>query len=306
MKKKIVEAANTLYLKLGIGVLIFSGIGLLLFHKSNGLLASLSLGVTWIGLLFVIDYLMAKRFHVHYLPTKKEDIPTFLLFSLFSVVFCFILEIGCLYTTRLWHYPSIPFYIYVWGAPFFYVFYTLVLFELYEFIKHYLQHHRKSIKVSKDTYRLIMKMELVLGILATFLWARFSWMNVSKFKVPFWDVSLDSAISVPWWFAFALLFSMFFCFEYIAYIRGRDTFTRDVLKGDIRPVVAIIGANVIAILLMEMVNAPFQIWVYGNWFMQDVKFYSLPVWVLLLWPGQFFAFLALFSAFIGKKRAEIW
>jgi len=201
-----------------------------------------------------------------------------------------------------WYFPYVPFSIYFWAAPFFYILYTLVLFELYELIKHLLGHHRLMMKVPEHMYDKIMAAELAIGILFSIIWVTYSLSNMAKFSMPFWEISRDSNIPVPWWFGFLFAFSVFFVFDYLAYKRGKPTFTSDLLKGDLRPALSITIANIGAILLMEMVNAPFQLWVYSNWYLQDVKLFTLPIFVILLWPTQFLAFLSLFSAFLIKKK----
>lgn len=291
---------------LGVAFFALSFFGLLFFYGRNNLLASASMGLSWLGLLFLFDYVLTTRFHVHFLPSKRSELRGFLTVGLLSIIFCFVLEIAGMYTTRLWRFPYIPFYIYILISPFFYILYTLVLFQLYELIKHFLKHHEKPIKISRPLYERIMKIELVTGLTFLLIWSFYSVINVQRFSIPFWDIRFDSGISVPWWFGFLSMLSLFFIFEWSGHRRGKDTLTSDLLKGNASPIVAIILANTVAILLMEMVNAPFQLWVYSNWFWQDYKLFTLPVAVIILWPTQFLAFLAMFNAFLDKRRTDIW
>lgn len=297
---------HEVYMKVGFFILVISLAGLLIFFGSNNLVATGFIGLTWLGILPILDYFLWKEAHIYFLPDSKKDLKRFLVLCGLSIMFCIILEFSMLYTTRLWVYPYIHFSLYFFLAPFYYIFYTLILFELYEIFKHLFKHHKKPLKISQKSYKLIMYCEMLAGTILMATWIIYSISNVLKFDIPFWKIHLDPHISVPIWFGFATLLSVFFIFEFVAYTKKRNTFTEDLLKGDIRPAISIMSANIIAIALIEMLNAPFQLWVFVNWFRQDLKFLTMPVGAIILWPIQFLAFLAIFNAFIEKRKTEIW
>lgn len=99
---------------------------------------------------------------------------------------------------------------------------------------------------------------------------------------------------------------MFFIFEFISYKEGKKTLTQDLMQGNIYPIIGIILAGWIAIIGIEFVNAPFQIWIFANWPLNEVRIFNIPVVALLVWPFQFPAFLAMLRSAMGKREASIW
>ena len=294
------------YAHIGVAVSAAGISGLILFRNLPGIIPALSLAFFWLGVSFILDFLLYRNFGYYILPVRKREIPQFLLVAILSIVFCYILEFAGLYATRLWYWRQIPFQIYFLASPFTYLIYPLVLFQLYELVKHLLKHYSRPLIVPELRYKQIIKAELILGMILLFSWTLHAIKNIQRLPVPLTEIRITSGITVPWWFGFAAMISVFLIFEWVGFIRKRNTLTHDILRGDLRPIFAILGAAVIGIIIMEIVNAPFQIWTYDNWPLQNIQISTIPIMVILLWPLHFLGFLAIFSSFLDKKRADIW
>ena len=297
--------------EIAVGVLIFfvSILFLFLLQGRNNLLASASIGITWIGVGFVFDFLYkcqtGKSLIAFYLSSKYRIIKI----TIASLIFSFSLDFFFHYLTRLWYYPHIPYWIYIPIGPAFYLFYSLVLFILYKNFKQILNRYvhggRLSI-INHVVYKVTMNILFVVGIIGVYLSTSFGLSNASTFNFPVYSTSEVSTQTIPIWFVLVILPSLYFIIEYACYLEKKETFVFDIIRKDFIPLIAILLANFTGIFLIEIINVPVQIWMFTNWPLSEVKFLTLPLLVWIAWPLQFLLMLSLFRFVLDKKEMDIW
>lgn len=293
-----------------IGILLFSlslPLSYIISNSSTKLSFAL-LFFNWVSISLIVGSIYRKVKHKSFLPIDRKSLIYFLNLSLVSVFFCIILDFVGAVTTRLWYYPTIPNVIYYTLAPIPFAFYTLILYMLYDILKTKLTRKRtKSISVrTKKLYGQIMLGELIIGTLGIILSMIYLVNHIQTFNIIVLDLNKSSSRVVEWWFIFLILLSVFFVFEYLCYRRKKETFTKDILSGNFVPILAIIIANIIAIILIEIPNSPLQVWVFDNWVFNDIRISNIPIFAIIAWPFQFLTFLSIFRFFFKENEEDIW
>lgn len=306
MKRHSVFTRHHVYpheLLVGILIFVISIILLTFFMGRYNWITVLPIGLSWIGLVFIIDYLDRKYIRQSFLTNKKR----FTKIAFISILFCMILDSFGVFFTRLWYYPYFPLPVYLLLAPLAYIVYTFFLFALYELIKKLVDKKSEGNTLrSVKGYGIIMDTEFALGVVGYLLSIYYLLELIPYFRINIVDIDQPANIPIAWWFPFAFLLSTFFIFEFISFKEGKNTLTLDLLTGKFRPLVAILLVNWIAIIAIELVNSPFQVWVFSNWPLNSIRIFNVPVIALFWWPFQFPAFLAMFRAALSKKEADIW
>lgn len=307
--RKLQQSFSRNEFKIGIFLFLLTVVLLFYFYGRNNILASLSLGLTWIGSSLIFDFLLRKRTGKSILYLALSSWQNFLKVAVVSVLCAFLLDIFGLYLTRLWYYPFVPSSLYFVLSPLLYFFYTLVLFIIYEFVKNQSNKFVKAGRTSKYIkmiYPNLMKLMFVFGIISFTACVLYGLKNITHFAMPFYEVNVDSGIAIPTWFIVLVLPSIFFIVEYFCYLENKETLIYSLLRKDFVPIFAIVVAVLIGIALMELLNAPFQVWVYANGPFNDSKLLGVPIWVWVVWPTQFLMFLSIFRLVLEEKQVDIW
>ncbi len=292
-----------------VGVVIFlSSIIMLWFLFGRYDWKTIPIGISsWVAIILIVDFFDRKVLKKSFLPTEHTK-KRFIKISLISISFCLILDLFGVFFARLWYYPHLPLYVYLLFAPIAFIVYIFLLFILYESIEKLL---KNSLKLSFDvknskTYRIFMNIEFVLGIagyLATF---KYLSVLIPQFNIPIIDIQRSTSIQIVWWYPFAFLLSTFFIFEFISYRENKKTLTWDLMQRNIYPIIGILFASLIAIIFIEFINSPFQIWIFANWPLNEYRIFNIPMLALAVWPLQFLAFLSMLRFALAKREASIW
>ncbi len=196
--------------------------------------------------------------------------------------------VGC-WLTRSWFYPFFDpvWYIFL-ATPFGYVLFGLVLYLSYKVFKRLFSSNKK-IKLKKvgKIYPTVVITGAFLSLIGGYLGINYLYNSVSRLGVPWYAININSHIPVQIEYFIISALSAFFFIEFLCYILKRSTLTLNLLSGNFRPLLAILLATITGIIMIEIVNAPFQIWSFANWPMQAHSIATLPTLVYMLWPLQF-------------------
>jgi hypothetical protein len=253
----------------------------------------LPLGISWVGFVFLFDYLERRYFSHTIIPDNQAHKHKFLMLIATSLLFGVILDGIGSFILKLWYYPVFSVIVYIIIAPFAFVAYMLLLFLLYEFIRDSILKFIKLNlgKLRGDIYRMVMKVEILLGVIGyifiTYL------------------LSTERAPSNGFYILLLIFVCTFLIFEFIGFKQNKRTLTYDLLSGNLLPIIFILIANILAITFIEIANAPFQVWHFANWPFDDVRLFNLPISALLLWPLQFPMFLSMLRS-IFPSREIVW
>ena len=296
-------------LVVGITLFLFAVSLLIPFSGSFNWLTIQPIWISWLGVCLVVYYSYRQIHGKSYFPINSSRLRELGKFSVLGIMFCLALEFFGMYTTRLWYYPvgSLPVYLCV--APPAFSIYVVVLFIMYEAIKVKLSKHLKLGKLSsirQKIYDLTLPTGFILGISGLLVATGYAINHAATFKTKLLDFTVSYNAETAWWLPFLAAFSGFLVFEFLAYKQGKGTLIKDLLRGDFIPLTSIVGTTILGIILIEFVNAPFQVWVFDNWPLNNVRFLNIPLLAFLAWPLQILVFLAMFRVFLGKKGAEIW
>jgi hypothetical protein len=297
--------------KLGLGFVLFvvSLFGLYLQYEKTKWIYAFFIILSWAGVVFVSDYFANRWAGVSFWPTNERKLKRILKFLVGAVIFCVLLEVAGHWLTRLWYYPAFEVPDYLLLAIPAYFLYSLVLYELYVSINKKLgrEIHLIAGKSEESFYKRVMNVELLIGIIFTIL-GFIGLINVMRtFSISVLDISKDSMTSTGSWQAFLFALGIFFLLEFWAFKEKKRTFTKDLLSKNWIPLVAIYLTSLIAIVLIEFVNTPLQIWVFANWPLQHIQIMGLPIIAMFVaWPIQFFGLLGILRVIFDEKDAPVW
>ncbi len=280
---------------LGTLIFIFSILWMVFFLGSYNWFVVLPLGISWLGLICLFDFFERKYFRHSIIPDTHARKRKLFLITVISLLFCVLLDGFGVFITRLWYYPFWSLKVYLSIAPFAYVAYSILLYLLYEFVRDLIMHNKKVQKwgvVTNGMYASLMKSELVLGVAGYIL----NILLISK---------IYSSPSVRFYILTLFFVSTFCIFEYIGFKQNKKTLTHDLLSGNWWPIIFILVANVVAIIVIEFANAPFQVWTFANWPFDHLRLLNLPIIAILLWPIQFPVFLSMLRT-VFPSREVIW
>ncbi len=126
------------------------------------------------------------------------------------------------------------------------------------------------------------------------------------FPIDHLNLQLSTKITVDLVSTFAIWFGMFFLFEFLCYKQKKETLTRDIIRHNFIPLIAIILSSLSVIILIEWFNTPFQVWVFDNWGNNQFNFLSIPIVAYLIWPIQYLVLLPLIRFLDNSNRENIW
>jgi hypothetical protein len=296
-----------------VGVLMFLlSLVLLFVFKYNGGFSfwkSLVIGVNWVAVALILDFVHHKLYKKSYFPITRTRFKEFLRITVISVIFCVVLDLFGAFFTRLWYYPFFNFVQYALLAPIGFGIYTFSLFALYEIIKKKIDHNAPKGRLSNNQerlYKILMKAYFFISIIGFFLLGIWVTKAMNGVSISMFEINSSYNITQPWWIMIVVLFLLFLVFEAYCFALGKETLTRDIIRGNVIPIISIILANILGIVIFELINAPFQIWIFDNWFLNDMKLFTLPLFAILSWPFQFLAFLAMYRAVLPTNQENIW
>ena len=293
---------------LGTLITIFCVVWMVAFFDNYNWFVVLPLGVSWLGLICLFDFFDRKYFAHTIIPdtvSRKKKMYRILLVGL---VFCTVLEIFFVFIGRLWYYPFWSLKVYLLAAPFAYGAYTLLLFILYEFVKDAVLRYKKiqNLRVSKNFYKRIMVAELWLGIAGFTLSTYYALRFLFDSRLSSFLINQKSEVPASAFFFGVMVFvSTFFIFEYWGSRQNKQTLTHDILAGNLWPIVFILIANLIAVIIIEFLNGPFQVWIFANWPYDNLRMLNIPLTAILVWPLQFPVFLSMIRVLFPAKEA-VW
>ncbi|OGI68002.1 hypothetical protein A3A05_00515 [Candidatus Nomurabacteria bacterium RIFCSPLOWO2_01_FULL_41_12] len=294
---------------LGIFILFFSALWMTIFLGSYNWFVVLPLGISWAGLICLFDFFERKYFSHSVIPDTIWRGRKLFIISVVSLLFCVLLDGFGVFVARLWYYPFWSLKIYLAIAPFAFGAYTLLLFILYEFAKDLVTNHRKinlGHYVKKQFYEMIMNSELVLGIIGYLLSINYALRFLANPSLSSFIINQKGEVPFSGFYIIILVFiATFFIFEYICFKQNKQTLTHDILSGNFWPIIFITIANIIAIVSIEFLNGPFQVWVFANWPYDNIRILNVPVVAMFLWPLQFPVFLSMLRALFPSKEV-VW
>jgi len=294
---------------LGIFILFFSIIWMTVFTESYNWYLVLPLGISWAGLICLFDFFERKYFLHSVIPNSAGRQRKLFIIGVVALLFCTLLEGFWVFVGRLWYYPFWSLKIYLVLAPFAFAAYTLFLYILYEFARDLVMRYKKInfyYSVNKKFYETIMCGELALGIIGYLLSFKYALEFLTNPLLSPFVINQRGIVPFSAFYIGLIVFiSTFFIFEYICSRQNKRTLTHDILSGNFWPILFIIIANVIAVISIEFLNGPFQVWIFANWPYDNIRLFNVPVTALLAWPLQFPVFLSMLRA-LFPSREVIW
>ncbi len=212
---------------------------------------------------------------------------------------------------KLWYYPSLnnPYlYIFVF-APVGYILYGLLLYVYYRLFKRHwdrLVRPGRPSKSKRIVFWWLIHLELIVGAIGVVVSIVYYEHFMKLYGIVWYAVSVPRDVSVNIWYFFLLWMSLFFLLEYACYFLKRETFTRDLVRGNILPFISILLASAVVIVFFEFYNAPFHMWIYSNWPDQQIQFLGIPLVAYILWPTQYLLLLPIIRLFDGKNEENVW
>lgn len=294
---------------LGIFILFFSTVWMVVFIESYNWFLVLPLGISWAGLIFLFDFFERKYFLHSVIPDTAGRKRKLFTITVVALLFCVLMEGFGVFVARLWYYPFWSLGVYLMLAPFAFAAYTLLLYILYEFARDFVLRFKKinfNYPVNKKLYKIIMWGELVTGIIGYLLAIRYALEFLANPLISPFITNQKGVVPFSGFYIGTIVFiSTFFIFEFIGSRQNKRTLTHDILSGNFWPVLFIIIANAIAVITIEFLNGPFQVWIFANWPYDDIRVFNVPIVALLVWPLQFPVFLSMLRALFPSKEV-IW
>lgn len=292
------------YRVISFGFLSLLGISLMFLISGYSKLAALiPLAVAWVSLILTIQsfdrYYYGKNIWAR---TRKEKIDVVIA----TFALCIILDLFGMLFTRLWYYPPGTFTMYLAIAPIFYFLYGKLLYLLYESIEEFFKPYFVDTGYSKY-YSAVMDLQLGLGVLLSIISIYITAGYYRQINDTILKIGEPGGFQVEWWFIAIVLLAAYFLIEYLCYHSDKPTLTMNLLSGNFYPIISIVIASILAILLTEIVNAPFQIWSFSEqaWPYSHISLFKIPVIAYVLWPLQFLPLIGLFRYLYSDER-EVW
>lgn len=307
---RINKTAYRHQLAVAIFLFVTSFILLVILYPEFSLLRSIPIGVNWIAVVMLFDYLNRKFNNYTISPTTAKRKSTLLKLAVVAALFNLAFDVLGSWTTRLWYYPQYDYRYYILVfAPIGYAVYGLGLYSIFVFFKKLFDDEVRGGRLSDRRTRMyekVMAAEIALGLLGIWYSLYYLLDHISNFKVPVFNIQLDSNLPVEWWFTFMSGFSLLFIFEYISFKQGKETLTRDLIRGNFVPLVALLCCSAVGMIFIEAVNYPFQIWTFANWPLQEVAIVGVPIVAVIVWPLQFLVLMSMMRCFFDARKLDIW
>jgi len=311
MRKSLLYRIYSHEIIIGLLLFIISILMVLSFVKNFTILSIIFMVAVWLAIGLITDGLMHKIHKVAYFPINKHRI--FFLGKIFiiSFFFCSIIDFIGVFYLRLWYYPYLNIFSYLLIAPIAFAVYTFILFSFYENLKKKFDFMAKRGPLTKKQiyiYPFIINIQFFFGLvllILSFLPAQ-QLFEANGLSNHLMQISTTLVTKGNWWISITVPLGVYSIFEYLTFKQGKETLTKDFLRRDYVPILAISIANIFAIILIEFTNGPFQLWIFDNWFMNEVRILNVPIMALLVWPLQFPVFLSMFRYFFAQKEIDIW
>lgn len=297
-------------LLIGISGLIISFWLLLIFSPNFNTIKTFPLGLGWLSVFFVGDYLNRVTGEGSIFPHRKDQKNKIKNLIMAAFLMNVINDLTGTYLIRLWYYPYFNPVIYLlFLVPIGYVIYGIILYVFYRLFKKNFDDNVSPGRMSKIkaiVYKIIINAELIIGIVLTTLGLNYLLKTYYLFNVKWFEINRYLNMSINIWYPILMWFGLFFIMEFICYFLGRETLTRDLIRGNFVPFISIILASLMCVLFVEVFNYPFQIWAFANWPMDQVKLLNIPLIAYLVWPMQYLILLPLIRIFDGKNIENVW
>jgi hypothetical protein len=279
------------------------------YRGNYNLIRTLPIGVSWIGIVLVLEYLTYKIFGYTYrfnTPRRRYLAKRIILIA---IIFTLILDIYGGIFPRLWSYSDWSFIEYTILAIPAYIVYSYSLLMTYRLVKYFFNKYIKGGRLSntrKRIYPYLMKIQLTLGILlfiaSTLYLIGFIFRNTLILS----DLTIAPSEQIVWWFPFGPMISIYFISEFISFRQEKETLTRNFLRGSYLSYISILIASIIGIILFEFYNAPFLIWEYSNWPLSDIRILEMPLLGIIWWHTQFLALVSMLRVSIPHEYLDLW
>lgn len=267
--------------------------------------------INWLCVFLLGDWLSRKLGEGSILPRRKNQLNNFREIVVAGFIMNFISDLTGSWLLKLWYYPLFDrpwVYLFVL-APLGYILFGFILFVFYRLFKHHLDNKVKPGRMTKKQ-QTIFNWLIHLQLLASFVGIYYSFNYYFNFVIGnqiIWykfDQLVQTKVNIGY---FALLwFSLFWLFEYLAFIFKKETLTRDLIRCNLVPILAIIMASISCIVLVEFTNSPFEAWVFTNWPYQHLGLFKIPVLAYLLWPTQYLLLLSIVRLLDKNNSENVW
>ncbi len=268
----ITHILNFIYkheLVVGITSFVVSFFLLLIFSSNFNTIKTLPIGLAWFGVFLIGDYLNRVTGEGSIFPHRKDQKNKIRNLILAALLMNFISDLTGAYLIRLWYYPYFnPLAYLLFIAPVGYIIFGIILYVFYRLFKKNYDDNVKPGRMSKVKaiiYKVIINTELIAGILMTAFGFTHLLRLYQTFNVNWFEINKNIDIPVNVWYLVVMWLGLFFIMEFSCYFFNKETLTRDLIRGDLVPLISIILASIICIILVEIFNYPFQIWTFTNW-----------------------------------------
>lgn len=297
-------------LKIGILGFIFSFLYYLYFPGTLNFLRTIPLITSWISVFFIGDAINKNLGETSIFPHRKDQFKKLERLGLAALIMNMISDMTGAWLLKLWYYPAMPNPIlYLILAPIGYIIFGLILYVFYKLFKN---HYDRNVlrgrlkKKKKNTYIATMYLELITGLIGMCMSSYYIYIFSIENNIIWYKVNQFVKAEVNLVMPIILWISIFFLLEFICFKLNRETLTRDLVRGNFLPLISIFMASVICIILVELFNAPFQIWSFTNWPYTHINLFNIPGIAYLLWPLQYLLLLPIIRILDGKNEENIW
>ena len=270
----------------------------------------LPIGISWLGVLLFGDFLNRKTSNDKSLLSKKIMTKRVVTLSIASVIMNFFSDVTGSWLTRLWYYPNTsPITYFTFFAPLGYLFFGLILFIFYHTFKGLLNNKVKggrTKKTDQKKYRFIINLYPLLALILISISLVYFYNLSQTFPIDHLIINLPVEMTVNLTSTFAIWFGAFFLLEFLCFKQNKETLTRDIIRHNYIPLIAILLSSVAIIILIEWFNTPFQAWTFDNWAGDKYQFLSIPAFAYLIWPIQYLVLLPLIRLLDNSNRENVW
>ncbi len=310
MGKTLIYIIYTHELAFGILGLLISFLYLLIVPMSPTIWRCLPLALSWISVFLIGDNVNKHLGNGSIFPHRKDQLHKLKRLAAAGFFMNLINDASGAFMTRLWYYPGFdPIWYLLFFAPIGYMLFGIILYIFYKVFRRHWEYLVRAGRMSRTTatvYQWIMYMELIIGSVGLVVSWQYYMHLITTYGVRWYEIfaRVDMPVSVP--MVFFSWLSIFFLLEFACFMLGRETLSRDCLRGNFLPLVSIVGASVLCIVFVELFNAPFQIWVFHNWPLDHIRFFDIPLVAYLVWPSQYLLLLPIIRLFDGKNEENVW
>lgn len=277
---------------------------------SNLISKMIPMGISWFGVLLLGDLFNRKANNNSGLLSEKIFTKRVGIIALAAFIMNVFSDLTGSILTRLWYFPNTsPITYLTFFTPLGYLVFGLILFVFYHAFKGLMN---KKVKAGRTKVKAQIKYQLIMNIypfisLFLILVSVNYFYNLSQlFPIKHLALNQSSGIAVDLTSTFSIWLGIFFMLEFLCFKQKKETLTRDIIRHNFIPLIAIILSSLSVIILIEWFNAPFQVWVFDNWGSDQFNFLSIPAAAYLIWPIQYLVLLPLIRFFDNSNRENIW